>query len=71
MNYEQVVQNQMATAVTQIEPKNVATASSLSMGRPVQRPAQVQQENVIATASAEQPQNTDFKSKLTGLKLFR
>jgi hypothetical protein len=71
MNYEQVVQNQMATAVTQIEPKNVATASSLSMGRPVQRPAQVQQENVIATASAEQPQNTDFKSKLSGLKLFR
>ena len=71
MQYDQVVQNQMATAVTQIEPKNVATASSLSMGRPVQRPAQVQQENVIATASAEQPQNTDFKSKLTGLKLFR
>lgn len=70
MQYEQVVQNQMATAVTQIEPKNVATASSLSMGRAVQRPAQVQQENVIATASAEQPQNTDFQSKLKGLKLF-
>jgi hypothetical protein len=70
MQYEQVVQNQMATAVTQIEPKNVATASSLSMGRPVQRPAQVQQENVIATASAQQPQTTDFKARLSGLKLF-
>lgn len=70
MNFDQVVQNQMATAVTQIEPKNVATASSLSVGRPVQRPAQVQQENVVATASAQQPQTTDFKSKLNGLKLF-
>jgi len=69
MNFEQVVQNQMAVAVTQIEPKNVATASSLSVGRPVQTPAQVQQENVVATASAQQPQ-TDFKTKLTGLKLF-
>lgn len=69
MNFDQVVQNQMATAVTQIEPKNVATASSLSVGRPVQTPAQVQQENVVATASAQQPQ-TDFKTKLTGLKLF-
>jgi hypothetical protein len=69
MNFDQVVQNQMATAVTQIEPKNVATASSISVGRPVQTPAQVQQENVVATASAQQPQ-TDFKTKLTGLKLF-
>lgn len=69
MRYDQVVQNQMATAVTQIEPKNVATASSLSMGRPVQRPAQ-QPENVVATASAQQQPQNDFKSKLTGLKLF-
>uniref|UniRef100_A0AB39CEI3 ATPase n=1 Tax=Pseudomonas phage HRDY3 TaxID=3236930 RepID=A0AB39CEI3_9VIRU len=74
MKYDAVVQNQMATAVTQIEPKNVvATASSsLSMGRPVQRPVQVQkQESELATASAQQSQPSNFKSKLTGLKLFR
>jgi len=74
LKYDEVIQNQMAVAVTQIEPKNVvATASSaMSMGRPVQTPAQVQkQESELATASAQQSQPSNFQSKLQGLKLFR
>ena len=72
MKYDAVVQNQMATAVTQIEPKNVvATASSLSMGRPVQAPVQAQnKESELATASAQQSQPSNFQNKLKGLKLF-
>ena len=58
------VQNQMAQAVTEVQEQNVATAASLSVGRPVQKPENAQRE---MTTAASQPSN-DFNAKLKSLR---
>ena len=74
MKFEQTVRNQIATAVADIEPKNVAVASSLSVA-PVGRPVQVQrqtQTEQLATASSrsEQPGKPSFAEKLNKHRFF-
>lgn len=70
LKYDLTVQNQLAQAVMDVEPVNVATASSLSVGRPVERPQQVQQkpQGFEATASAQSAEPSSFQTKLAGLK---
>jgi hypothetical protein len=70
LKYDLTVQNQLAQAVMDVEPVNVATASSMSVGRPVERPQQVQQkpQGFEATASAQAAEPSSFQTKLAGLK---
>jgi hypothetical protein len=71
LKYDLTVQNQLAQAVMDVEPVNVATASSMSVGRPVERPQQVQQkpQGFEATASSAQAaEPSSFQTKLAGLK---
>ncbi|MNE03680.1 hypothetical protein D3C80_961910 [compost metagenome] len=71
MRYDQEVRNQIATAVTEIEPRQVATASSLSVGRPVERPVQQKTEHVaVASARQEQPAAQSFADRLKANRFF-
>ena len=71
MRYDQEVRNQIATAVTEIEPRQVATASSLSVGRPVERPVQQKTEHVaVASARQEQSAAPSFAERLKANRFF-
>lgn len=73
MKYDLEVQNQMAQAVSEVQEQNVATAASLSVGRPVNQTSKsgvnFPVEKELATASADVPNS--FQSKLKGLRLGR
>lgn len=71
LKYDLTVQNQLAQAVMTIEPENVATASSLSVGRPVDRPLHQQQPLGFEATASAQPDPSTFQAKLSSLKFNR
>lgn len=69
------VQNQLAEAINEVQDKNVATAASLSVGRPVSSGSGVNFPNnaelSTASASAKATQEIPFNSKLKNLRFGR
>jgi hypothetical protein len=67
MKFDLTVQNQLATAINDVQEVSVATAASMSIGRPVSQPVKphVKPEQEIATAASVP---TDFAAKLATLR---
>lgn len=67
MQFDLTVQNQLATAINDVQEVSVATAASMSIGRPVNQPVKqaVKPEPELATAASAP---TDFGAKLATLR---
>lgn len=67
MQFDLTVQNQLATAINDVQEVSVATAASMSIGRPVNQPVKqpVKQEQELSTAASVP---TDFAAKLATLR---